>query len=52
MWTNHLLSEQVFEEDGAVALRARAADADRASEEVAVVAASLAEDALTALSHS
>ena len=46
--TNHLLSEQVFKEHGAVALRARPAHTDRTSKQVAGVAASLAEEALTA----
>jgi hypothetical protein len=45
---NHLLSEQVGNENGGVALWAHAAQADRASELVAVAAASLAEEALTA----
>jgi hypothetical protein len=48
VWTNHLLSEQVCKEDWGVARWAPAAHADRTSKEVAVVAASLAEGALTA----
>jgi len=48
VWTNHLLSEQVFKKDWGVALWARAAHTDRTSEEVAGVAAPLAENALTA----
>ena len=45
---NHPLSEQVFNENGRVALRAQAAQTDRTSKQVAVAAASLAEEALTA----
>src|SRR5207302_2784007 len=45
---NHLLAEQVFQEEWGVALWARAADANRTSKEIAGVAASLADEALTA----
>src|SRR5438034_4240492 len=45
---DHPLSEQVINENGGVALRAHAAQTDRTSEQVAVAAASLAEEALTA----
>ncbi len=44
----HPLSEQVINEHGAVALRAQAAQTDGTREQVAVAAASLAEEALTA----
>lgn len=44
----HPLSEQVINEHGAVALRAQAAQTDGTSEQVAVTATSLAEEALTA----
>ena len=45
---NHPLSEQVFKEHWGVALRARSAQTDRTSKQVAVAAASLAEEVLTA----
>jgi hypothetical protein len=45
---NHPLSEQVLNENGRVALRAQSAQTDRTSEQVAVAAATLAEEALTA----
>src|SRR5712691_10053309 len=45
---NHPLSEQVINENGGVALRAQAAQTDRTSEQVAVAAATLAEETLSA----
>jgi hypothetical protein len=45
---NHPLSEQVSNENGGVALRAHAAHTYRTSEQVAVAASTLAEEALTA----
>src|SRR6266851_5028261 len=45
---NHPLSEQVLKEHRGVALRARAAHTERTSKQVAIAAASLAEEALAA----
>jgi hypothetical protein len=45
---NHLLSEQVDEQQGCVALRAVTAQADGTIKEMAIWAAALADEALTA----
>ena len=49
MRRNHLLSEQIDQQQGCVALRAVTAQADGASKETAVWAAALADEAFTAI---